>query len=364
MNQNRVLIVAPVPPPIGGMTLQGQALCNHLTAEGIDARLIPTNPTVMKLIARVKGVRTIAQTALYFLRLITTVPRGSVLHILAASYFYFFARVVPAVVLGRLCGLRVILNYRGGEAPRFFLGYSRWIVPVLRLCDVITVPSEFLRRVFSDYGFPAEIVPNLLELERFGCRPRDQARPRLVVSRNLEPMYNVMMALQAYEIIKERHADARLDILGTGSEEAELKSWVRQRSLRDVRFHGAVDHRRMPEYLDNCDILLNPTNVDNMPMTLLEAFAAGLPVVSTDVGGIPDMLGESAAALLVKPGDYREMAKKVELLVADGDLVRRMTESGRRLAQGFDWPAVREKLLAVYYPNKKLASWVENPGAE
>jgi glycosyltransferase involved in cell wall biosynthesis len=131
-----------------------------------------------------------------------------------------------------------------------------------------------------------------------------------------------------------------------------------------VRFHGAVDHRRMPEYLDNCDILLNPTNVDNMPMTLLEAFAAGLPVVSTDVGGIPDMLGESAAALLVKPGDYREMARKVEHLVADGDLVRRMTESGRRLAQGFDWPAVREKLLAVYYPNKKLASWVESPGAE
>ena len=105
----------------------------------------------------------------------------------------------------------------------------------------------------------------------------------------------------------------------------------------------------MPTYLDEADILLNPTNVDNLPMSLIEAFASGLPVVSTQVGGIPDLVGEETA-LLVEAGNYREMAEKILRLLENPDLARNLIMSGRRLSENFSWDRIREKLLTIYFP--------------
>ncbi|HWP59892.1 MAG TPA: glycosyltransferase family 4 protein [Candidatus Acidoferrales bacterium] len=344
----KVVLIAPGPPPFGGMALQAEALERHLRAEGIEAARVVTNPPLRGRIARARGVRTVCQTGVYLASLARALPGADVVHVLAASYWYFFLRVVPAVLLGRCLGCRVVLNYRGGAAPRFFARWRGLLGAVLRLAHVVVVPSPFLERVFAQHGLRARVISNIVDLERFRFRKRERLSPNLLVSRNLEPVYNVELALKAFARVKAKYPAARLEILGSGTQEAQLKSWVRARNLKDVYFHGAVPNEDVPRYLERADILLNPSRVDNMPINLLEAFAAGVPVVSTRVGGIADLVGDEESALLVEAGDDAAMAEKIEILLGHPAKVRSITAKAREICQNFSWNAVRKDWLAAY----------------
>jgi glycosyltransferase involved in cell wall biosynthesis len=346
-----IAIVGPMPPPLGGMALQALALHQHLLKEAIPNRFIVTNPELPPALARLKGVRTVIQTAIYANDLFRALPRASVVHILGASYFYFFSRVAPAVVIARILRKRVVLNYRGGAGPSFFarFGWAAW--PIVRIADLVTVPSRYLERCFTARNIACRIVPNLIDLQRFKYRRRQLGNARLLVNRNLEPMYNVMMALCSFQIIKKQFPDARLDVIGSGSQEDSLKRWVAKHGLTGVAFHGAIAHEHIPEFLDQADVMLNPTSVDNLPISLLEAFASGLPVITTNVGGIPDLIGDSDAALLVDPDDHEQMASEIRRLLTEPGLAAELAERGRAIAEKFTWPSVKKCLFDSYYPS-------------
>jgi glycosyltransferase involved in cell wall biosynthesis len=346
-----IAIVGPKPPPLGGMALQALALHQHLVKESIPNRFIATNPELPGILARLKGVRTLIQSVIYVIELFRALPRVSVVHVLGASYFYFFSRVAPAIVIGRIMGKRVVLNYRGGAGPSFFARFGWVASPIVRIADLVTVPSAYLERCFAARKIACRVVPNLIDLQRFKYRRRELGSARLLVNRNLEPMYNVGMALCSFQIIKKQFPDACLDVVGSGSQEDSLKRWVAEQRLTGVAFHGAIAPERMPEFLDQADVLLNPTRVDNLPISLLEAFASGLPVVTTNVGGIPDLIGETKAALLVDPDDHKQMAGEIRRLLSDSGLAAGLTERGRALAEKFTWPSVRKCLFDSYYPS-------------
>jgi L-malate glycosyltransferase len=347
-----IALISPQPPPLGGMALQGQALCRRLAAESVAVQWVHTNPRLPKFLD-LWGVRTVLQSALYLAQLLRAFSKSAVVHILAASDMYFFIRVAPAIVVARLLRKHVVLNYRGGAAPNFFarLGWLAW--PIVRLANRVTVPSAYLERCFLAAGISCHIVPNLIDVQRFHFRQRDFLQPRLLVNRNLEPMYNVGMALRAFEIIKQGFPTARLDVVGSGVQENELKAWVAEHNLADVSFHGAVANDCMPKLLDQADILLNPTKVDNLPMSLLEAFACGVAVVSTDVGGIPDLVGHDDAAILVRSDDHCRMAAEVQRLLTDPQLAFRLISAGRRITDRFEWSAVKQGLWDAYYPDRR-----------
>ena len=348
-----IAIVAPVPPPVGGMALQAQALRDRVREEGFPAEVVSTNPSIPAALDRIPGLRAITKTLIYLASLGRVVPRVAVVHVLAASYFYFFARVLPAVLLCRVSGRRVIVNYRGGEAFVFFRRYGWLARPVLSLANVLTVPSSYLKRCFEEQGFAPEIIGNFVNPDRFHFRERTQLTPKLIVARSLEPMYNVEMAVRAFALIKQTCSQATLDVLGTGTEENRLKRIVRDLRLDGVEFYGEVPHQSVPVLLDRCDILLNPTNVDNFPMNLIEAFASGLAVVSTNVGGVVDLLAGSDAAALVQPDDYRAMAEKVLFLLNHPAHVQSQMLAGRSLAEKYSWESIRENLFNLYFPDPK-----------
>jgi len=336
----RILIVGPVPPPYGGMALQAQALLERLRHDRIEADLIATNPPIPRFVAAIKGVRTLVQSAVFLGSLARALRRPAVVHLLGASHWYFGLRVIPCLLFAKVFGRRTILNYRGGEAPRFFRRYRPLALPALRLADEIVVPSEYLQRTFNGHGIDVKIIPNFVDLGRFRFRPRERLRPKLLVTRTLEPLYNVQMALEAFAIVKRNYPDAELDIVGGGSQEVVLKGWVRGQGLAGVRFHGAVPNADMPKYLASADLLLNPSNADNMPITLLEAFAAGVPVVTTDVGGIPDLVGACEAALMVKPNDAMEMAARIDELLQDPEKAAQIVRNAKSLSDRMSWARV------------------------
>jgi glycosyltransferase involved in cell wall biosynthesis len=352
MPARRILLVAPSPPPYGGMALQARLLEKFLRADGDEVAFVPSNsplPAALRFAERIPGLRTVLRFFTVSRRIWRQAADASVVHVLAASWVYFFAVAAPAVFIARLRGRRVVLNYRGGEAARFFrwFGWAAW--PVFRLAHSVTAPSGFLAGIIRGrFRVPVAIVPNILDLSAFRFRHRSGFGPRLLATRHLEPIYDLESVLRAFRAVHQRYPEASLWIAGTGSREAHLRALVSAWNLPGVRFLGHVRHQDLPALCDQRDILLNASRVDNFPGALLEASAAGLLVVSTAAGGIPFIYRDGETALLVEPGDWQALARAVIRSLESPALASSLALAGASLARRCDWRQVRLALDPAY----------------
>jgi glycosyltransferase involved in cell wall biosynthesis len=351
-SRHQVLIVAPLPPPYGGMALQARLLQKLLGRDGNGAVFFPSNfafPERLRWLSGLPGIRTVLRAIMIWPKLWRQVRQAEVVHVLAASWTYFFLVVYPAVIVGHLCGKRVVLNYRGGEAKRFFRSYGWAARPAFRLADVITTPSQFLAEVIRDqFHVSVTIVPNILDTGMFQPGHRTTVRPKMLIARHLEKMYDIETALKAFRIVQEHHPDASLWIAGTGSQEKYLRGLVATWNLQGVRFLGPVVQQDLPTVYRQCDILLNASCVDNFPGTLIEASAAGLIVVSTNPGGIPYIYQSGKNALLVEPGDWQGLALAVERALACPSRALELANEALAIVRACDWKQVRRSLYGAY----------------
>lgn len=252
--------------------------------------------------------------------------------------------------MARIMRKKIILNYRGGEAERFFEKWGFIAIPLIKKADVIAVPSLFLKEIFEKItGEKVKIVPNLIDIEILTFRERTNLKPFIVVSRQLEPRYNIACALRAFNIIKRSYPDAQLMIAGTGSEEKRLRKMKEEMLLRDVYFLGALSHSKLSKIYDKCDIMMNPSNADNFPGSILEAFACGIPVVTTRVGGIPFMVKEGENGFLVNPDDHEILAERVLRLLQNPKIAQTFSINGRKVAEKYSWENIKQIILDMYY---------------
>jgi glycosyltransferase involved in cell wall biosynthesis len=334
------------------MALQARQLDQLLRDDGVNVDVLASNfslPSALKAVERVPGVRTGLRAVLIWFLLWPRIGRADVVHVMAASWLYFFLAVYPAVLVGRVRGKRVVINYRGGEAREFFQRYG-WIAsPAFTLARTITAPSEFLASAIRKrFGVAVSIVPNILDSSRFIYRARTEIRPTLLVTRHLERMYDIESVLKAYRRVHARHSDATLWIAGGGSEEAHLRNLVSAWGLTNVRFLGEVAHENLPAIYDQCDIYLNASLVDNFPAALLEASAAGLAVVSTRAGGIPFLYEHARTAWLVECGDWHGLANAVEEVLESPSVALEMTKAALTIVGACRWAEVRKRLYHSY----------------
>jgi glycosyltransferase involved in cell wall biosynthesis len=135
-------------------------------------------------------------------------------------------------------------------------------------------------------------------------------------------------------------------ILGTGKLEAKLKQLVAQLQLAHrVQFLGHVDHRRLPTYLQLSDVFVRPSRSEGLGSSFLEAMAAGLPVVATPVGGIPDFLHDGQTGLFCKLNDAVDLSQQIKRLLADQSLRERVITNGKNIvAQRYDWNMIASNI--------------------
>ncbi len=355
-NPPQVWIVAPSPPPYGGMSVQAEKLTRKLASQGIAAELIPTNPALpgpLKALERIPIIRTILREIQYLIslaRIIRDPGLGDpgVVHHFSASYLFFFLHSAPLLLLGRFCGAKIVLNYRGGQAADFLRSWSWAALPLLRRADQIVVPSEFLQRVFQDFGFASTLLPNIADTELFPFVERRQFSPRLFVSRSLEPMYDVECVLRAFQKVQCRFPQAVLGVAGDGSEASRLSSLAREWGLHGVSFYGAVPHEELPSLYRQHDIYVNASRVDNFPGALVEAACAGLPIVTTRAGGIREMIRHGENGLLCDVGDADALANNVLEILENQALARQLAQNARSWAEQFSWRNVFPQLLQCY----------------
>ncbi len=346
----RVTLVAASLAILGGQGVEAHLLINALRRDGYDVDLLPINPRLPRglgWVRRYRGLRTIVNEAIYLPSLLR-LYRRDVIHVFSASYWSFLLAPVPAMVAGRSFRKRVVLHYHSGEAADH-LAHWGWLVhPWLRLAHEIVVPSEYLRRIFAAYGYPVVVIPNLVDASHFAFRERRQVQPRLLSTRNLEPYYDVRTTLRAFKLIKQRHPDATLTIVGSGSESESLRVLADSLKLDGVQFVGRVEPSGMPDLCAAADVFLNASVVDNQPVSILEAFAAGLAVVTTPTGAIPEMVEDGRTGVIVPPDDPSAMADAVIRLLEQPDQVLRLTTHARENLRNYLWAALRDSWAEMY----------------
>jgi L-malate glycosyltransferase len=348
----RVLIVAAPPDWPGGQAVQAARLLDGLAQEpGVEAELLPIHPRLpgaLQLLHEIKYVRTVVYTIAYIALLLLRLPRFDVAHVFSASYFSFVITPAPAVLIAKLYGKRVLLNYHSGEAEDHLRRWPRSTRLIFRLADRVVAPSRYLVGVFARFGIEAEAVSNTAPLERFAFRERRPLRPTLLSNRSLESHYNVGDTLRAFALVERRVPDARLIVAGDGNERAQLHALAAELGLKRVEFVGAAPPDRMPELYGRADILVNSSLVDNMPLSLIEAFACGLAVVSSDAGGIPHVVTDGETGLLFPCGDYEALAANVIRLLEDQSLAAGLINRARAACRQYTWTATRGPWLKIY----------------
>lgn len=355
-----IAIVAPSLEVPGGQSVQAAALVAGLRADGTGVVFVATNPRFpagLRWLRKVPLARTLVNEALYAGSL-RHLRHAEVVHVFSASFWSFLLAPVPAMLAARAFGKRVVLNYHSGEADDHLRHWGPGVHPWMRLADQIVVPSDHLQQVFLEHGYRSRVVRNVVDASRFAFHDREPLRPRLLSTRTLETSYQVHVVIAAFALVQARYPQATLVVAGAGSEERRLREMAL--GLHGVTFLGRVSPERVSELCASADIFLNASIVDNQPLSLLEAFASGLPVVTTATGGIASMLRDGESGISVPAADPEAMAAAVFRLLGDGAHARRMARSARAVALEHSWSQVREQWLEVYAESQAAGAAAES----
>jgi len=333
------------------MAMQTRQLADLLAGEGVAVTLVQVNaPYRPAWVRNLKGVRALFRLVPYVVRLWQCAGDVQLLHVMANSGWSWHLFAAPAMWVARLRGVPVVVNYRGGDAAAFLARSVRWVRPSLAAASVLAVPSEFLREVFARHRIAAEALPNIVDLSQFRFayrRPGDA--PHLVVTRNLEAIYDIPTAMRAFARVRESYPAARLSVAGSGPELRNLEELAAALGIADaVTFPGRLDRDQVAALYRGADVMLNPSRVDNMPNSVLEALACGMPVVSTRAGGVPYVVRDGVSALLVDAGDAEAMASAVLRVLRDAKLAKSLVTAGFADVQQYTWAHVRVRLAELY----------------
>jgi glycosyltransferase involved in cell wall biosynthesis len=347
----RVALVAASSRYVGGQSVQADLLLRHWQNDpAIEARFIPIDPPLPRPLAwveRIPFLRTLIREPVYLVSLWRGLSEVDVAHIFSASHWSFLVAPLPAWLIARLSGTMTVIHYHSGEA-RDHLHRFRGARPVLEDADRLVVPSGYLADVFREFRLHTQVVPNIVDSAQFCFRERKPLRPRLVCTRGFHPYYCLDVVVRAFAGIQQAFPQAKLELAGKGLQEGQIRNLVQELKLSGINFAGAVPHHEIGRLYDAADIFINASNLDNMPVSILEAFASGTPVVSTAPEGMSYLVEHERTGLLSEPGDKAALAENVKRLLRDSELASRLAINAHEEIQRYSWETVRQQWLELY----------------
>ena len=330
----KILQIANYRKGVGGISGQVEILQKKLQEEGLVCEVISTKGSAIR---RIRA----------FFHILSWGKDYDVLHIHACSGRGFFPAVV-GVTAGCLLHKRIVLTYHGGGAAEFFAQRTSLVKYFLTRTSANIALSGFVGHIFDRYGIPYTVIPNIIELDESHFRVREAFLPHFISIRTLEETYNIRCTLLAFQAVKKSLPEATLDIVGDGPQRSELEALVKERDIRDVTFVGRVNNQEIYSYLDCADIMISSSRVDNMPVSVLECFNAGLLVISSKVGGVPYMIEDGVNGLLYNFNDETMLVEKMLWGATHHQECKQIIANAKSSLQQYSWASVREKLFRVY----------------
>ena len=333
--KKRVLFVANYKHGVGGISGQVDVLLAKLPLEdGIEAEVFSTKGSMAKRI-------------LLFFALLLKAGNYDVLHIHGCSYLGFLP-IVYGIVAGKLWRKWIIVTYHGGEAEDFFSKHPKWVRFWLMKADERVVLSGFLESIFKAYSMTAHVIPNVVETRKDLFVEKTELHPRFISVRHLKGLYNIPCLLRAFGRVQKEIPESELTLLGEGEQRNMLENMAREMRLDKVNFVGQVPNEEIWNYLKTNDIILSSPWADNMPVSLLEAFSAGLLVISSNVGGVPYLVDNGSTGLLFESDDDQGMASQMLWALSHQKESLEMIANARKKVEEFSWDNIKEKIITLY----------------
>jgi L-malate glycosyltransferase len=347
----KVALVGPSLRYVGGQSAQADLLHRLWQNDPeIEAKFIAVDPPFgagFRWAEQVRGLRTVLREPLYFRDVWRGLADVDVAHIFSASYWSFVLAPAPAWFVARLRGKKMLIHYHSGEA-RNHLRRFRSGRFVLSRADKIVVPSSYLVDVFREFNLQATVIPNLVDLSQFRYRERNPLRPHLVCTRGFSAYYSVDIVVRAFAEVKKSYPDAILDLVGGGPLENEVRKLVADLHLSGVNFTGVASRQDIGKYYDRADIFINASWLDNMPVSIIEAFGAGTPVVTTSPECMPYIVDHERTGLLSTVGDQGELAANVVRLLRAPALAATLAKNAFEQSKKYRWEVVRDEWVKTY----------------
>lgn len=237
-----------------------------------------------------------------------------------------------------------VLTLHGGSLPEFSKKWPLRVKMLIKSATRVTTPSRYLYEKMRPFRDDLVLIPNPINMVAYPFRLRRKVSPNLIWLRKFRDIYNPSLLPKVVDLLAKRDVDVHLEMIGPDSGDGSLKmtkDLAKNLSIMDrIDFTGGVPKENVPANLERHDIFINTTNIDNTPISVIEAMACGLCIVSTNVGGIPYLLDHGRDALLVPPNDPQAMADSVHRIVAEPDLAEQLSRNAQVKAQRFSWDLI------------------------
>lgn len=254
-------------------------------------------------------------------------------------------------ILCRFFNIKYIHILHGGSLPDR-LKRSKWFCDRIFMYSYANVAvSGYLKYYFEKAGYPAIMIPNNIDIAQYPFKRRTALKPRLLWVRSFHRIYNSTMAADVLVLLLKDYPQAELCMVGPDKDGSmqEFKNYCTQLGITEhVKVTGLLSKPEWRTLSEDYDIFINTTHVDNTPVSVVEAMALGLTVVSTNVGGLPFLLEDGKDALLVNKGDAEAMYKAVESLIDNTTLLSVIVDNSRAKAASFDWEVVKELWKSLF----------------
>ncbi|WP_305601626.1 glycosyltransferase family 4 protein [Lutibacter sp.] len=263
----------------------------------------------------------------------------------STSNFYY---AVATSQLARLCSLKYIPILRGGNLPYRLAAFPKLSALLFQHSYKNIAPSKYMQYAFKERGFESDYIPNSIPIEKYDFKLRDEVKPKILWVRAFDQTYNPVLAIKVLSLLKNTFEAIELCMVGPDKDGSlsEAKLMAQQLNvLNSVSFTGVLPNDQWHLLSKKYDIFINTTNVDNMPVSILEAMALGFPIVSTNAGGLPYLIEDGIDGILVPVNDERAMANAIKDLIHNPEKATFLSGNARKKATEFDMNHVKRQWL-------------------
>ncbi|WP_445454377.1 glycosyltransferase family 4 protein [Flavobacterium sp. 25HG05S-40] len=257
-----------------------------------------------------------------------------------------------AFLISQLCRVlkvKYIPKLHGGNLPERIVKSKFFSDLIFNNAYINVAPSYYLYETFKKNGYNnLKYIPNTIELELYENSVKEFKTPKLLWVRSFAKIYNPVMAVKVLLKIKKEYPEAQLCMVGPKKDESYSKTvGFAQKNNVEVIFTGKLTKPEWINLSKDYNIFINTTHFDNTPISVIEAMALGLPVISTNVGGIPYLLQHNTNALLISDNDAADMAKQIKRILSEPDLAKALSCNGKETVKAFDWELVKKQWIEL-----------------
>ncbi|MDT0643024.1 glycosyltransferase family 4 protein [Zunongwangia sp. F363] len=256
-----------------------------------------------------------------------------------------------AVLSGKMCrllGIKYIPILHGGNLPHRLQKNKKVSRNFFENAFINIAPSRYLLEKFSQSGFKnVKYIPNPVELGNYRFKLRKKLQPKILWVRSFAEIYNPLMAVKTLELLLSEFPDASLCMVGSSKDDTfeSCRDYAEEKNL-PVVFTGKLEKQEWIALAAEFSIFLNTSAIDNTPVSVIEAMALGLPVISTNVGGMPYLVQDGREGILVNK-NAEAAAAAVKFLLGNPGKAEKMSAAARNKVEKFDWEIVKQDWLQV-----------------